>query len=292
MNPQILVTGAPGNVGSEVVNELKRKGISFRVGVFNPDAGQLIADETMEVVPFDFLKPETHQAAFTGIKHLFLVRPPALSNVERDIAPAVRTAIACGVEHIVFLSLQGVENNRIVPHYKIEQLILASSVSYTFLRASFFMQNLSTTQAAEIRDRNEIGLPVGKAKTSFIDVRDIAAAAVCALTEERHLNKKYTLTGKEALSYDQVADKLSSVLGRLIRYTNPSLFTFIWRQLATGHKLGYTLVVAALYTITRMGNAQEVTHDVEAVLGRAPISFDQFAQDYRRSWQPILASVG
>ncbi len=286
MTPKILVTGASGNVGSEVVRGLKEKGIPFRVGVFDPQTAQREDDPHIDTVPFDFLNPETYQTAFAGIKHLFLIRPPALANVERDIAPAIRAAIACGVEHIVFLSLQGVENNRITPHYKIEQLILGMEVRYTFLRASFFMQNLSTTQAAEIRDLSEIALPVGKAKTSFIDVRDIAAVAVCALTDSQHENRKYTLTGSEALDYTQVAEKLSVVLKRPIRYSNPSVFSFVRRQLAAGRSLGYTLIVAALYTITRFGNAKEITGDVQTILGRPPITFDQFVQDYHQCWLP------
>lgn len=283
--PQILVTGASGNVGSEVAAALKRQGIVFRIGAFDCATMQVDAETGIETVPFDFLKPETHAPAFAGIKSLFLIRPPALSNVERDIAPAIYAAVACGVEHIVFLSLQGVEKNRIVPHHKIEQLILESGVHYTFLRASFFMQNLSTTQAHEIRTLSEIALPVGTAKTSFIDVRDIAAVAVCALINPEHRDKSYTLTGQEALDYYQVADKLSDALQRPIRYTNPSVPMFVQRQLRNGHKLGYALVVAALYTITRMGNAKEVTQDVEAVLGRSPISFDTFVQDYQMVWQ-------
>jgi len=285
MDAEIFVTGAPGNVGTEVVRELQRQGVPFRVGVFNT-AAALESNPGMEAVPFDFLRPETHRPAFHGIKHLFLVRPPALANVERDIAPAVRTAIACGVEHIVFLSLQGVEKNRVVPHHKIEQLIVESGVHYTFLRASFFMQNLSTTQAEEIRVQGEIALPVGKARTSFIDVRDIAAVAVRTLTEAQHVDRIYTLTGGESLDYTEVAAKLSLVLNRRIRYTNPSAVQFIARQLQAGQKLDYTLVVAALYTITRFGNAKQTSRDVEAILGRAPISFDQFAYDYRACWQP------
>ncbi len=288
MNAQILITGAPGNVGSEVVSGLQAKGIPFRVGVRNIDKARQAFGAAVEITHFDFLKPETFEAAFASIDRLFLVRPPALSNVQRDIAPAIQAAISAGVKQFVFLSLQGVEKNSIVPHHKIERLIVESGVHYTFLRASFFMQNLSTTQAAEIRDHNEIALPVGKAKTSFIDVCDIAAVAISALTEKVDGNRTYTLTGKEALDYEQVANKLSSKLGRSIRYTHPSLPYFVWHQLATGHALGYTLVVAGLYTLTRLGNAKESTHDVETVLGRPAISFDQFAQDYRECWQPLV----
>jgi uncharacterized protein YbjT (DUF2867 family) len=286
MTARILITGAPGNVGTEVVRSLlMKKDVAFRVGVFDINKAHFEPDEQLEVVPFDFLKPDTYAAAFAGIERLFLVRPPALANVQRDIAPAIRTAVACGVEHIVFLSLQGVDQNRIVPHHKIEKLIQELGVRYTFLRASFFMQNLSTTQAAEIRECSEIGLPVGKAKTSFVDVRDIADVAVCALTEDGHENKKYTLTGMEALDYDQVATKLSRTLGRPIRYTNPSVVRFIGRQLRAGHQWGYTLVVAALYTITRLGNAKEITRDIETILRRSPITFDQFVQDYSACWR-------
>lgn len=287
MAAEILVTGAPGNVGTEVMNGLQKLGIPFRVGVFDLNAASLEAKGNMEVVHFDFLKPETYATAFEGIKRLFLVRPPALSNVERDIAPAVRKAISSGVEHIVFLSLQGVEKNRIVPHYKIEQLILESGIRYTFLRASFFMQNLSTTQAREIREQDEIALPVGRGKISFIDVRDIAATAVCALTGNQHIDKKYTITGSEALNYYEVADKLSQVLQRPIQYRSPSVLNFIVRQLRSGRKLDYTLVITALHTITRFGNASETTHDLETILGRPSISFDQFAHDHQLCWQPL-----
>ncbi|MBA3868113.1 MAG: SDR family oxidoreductase [Anaerolineae bacterium] len=285
MSPQILITGAPGNVGSEVVKALQAKGIPFRVGARDTQKARQSLGDNMEITRFDFLDRETYDASFAGIERLFLVRPPALSNVERDIGPAILAAIKAGVQQIVFLSLQGVEKNAIVPHHKIERLIVESGVHYTFLRASFFMQNLSTTQASEIRDHSEIALPVGQAKTSFIDVRDIAAVSVYALTENYDEDHKYTLTGKEALDYFQVSEKLSSVLFRTIRYTNPSILHFVWKQLASGRKLGYTLVVAGLYTLTRFGNATSITHDFEAVLGREPISFDQFAQDYRHCWQ-------
>ncbi|MCU0466373.1 MAG: SDR family oxidoreductase [Anaerolineae bacterium] len=286
MTSPILVTGAPGNVGTEVVRELLKRGAAVRVAAFDPASAKQVFGDTVEVVGFDFLRPETFAAAFTGVERMFLVRPPTLSNVKRDIAPALDAAIAAGVKHIVFLSLQGVENNRVVPHYKIEQAILAAGVGYTFLRASFFMQNLSTTHKTEIRDRNEIAVPVGLGLTSFIDVRDIAAVAALTLTEDGHADRAYTLTGPEALSYEQVAAKLSAVLGRTIRYTNPSIGSFLRQQRQEGRAFGFALVMTALYTITRFGNAKSVTGEVERLLGRPPISFDQFARDSQAVWQP------
>ncbi len=285
MNAKILVTGAPGNVGSEVVKELMGKA-EFRVGAYHVESAKQAFGDEIDCVRFDFLDPTTFAATFQGIEKMFLVRPPALSNVTRDIAPALNAAKAAGVRHIVFLSLQGVENNRVVPHHKIEQLIREMGFVYTFVRASFFMQNLSTTHRAEIRDHNEIAVPVGKAKTSFIDVRDIAAVAARALLENGHENMCYTVTGSEALDYFQVAETLSTTLGRPIRYTHPSVLKFFRQQLATGSKLGYALVLSGLYTITRFGNAKEVTPVVQNILGRPPITFKQFVTDYRASWMP------
>jgi len=285
MTHPILVTGAPGNVGSEVVRELLAAGHKVRVAAFNTELAHATFGDSVQIVHFDFLKPETFAQTFSGVERMFLVRPPALSNVPRDIAPAIWAAVGAGVQHVVFLSIQGVENNRVVPHYKIEQLLLKTGVDYTFLRSGFFMQNLSTTHRDEIRNRDEIALPVGKAKTSFIDARDIAAVACRALTEAGHAGQKYTVTGAEALDYDEVAARLSAVLGRSIRYTYPSTLAFLWRQLKAGQSPGYALVVTALYTITRFGNAKQVTDDVAKILGRSPISFDQFAEDYRECWQ-------
>ncbi len=284
MTISTLVLGAPGNVGTELVNNLKVTGIPFRVGAFNPSIAKETLGSDVDIVHFDFLKSETYQQTFDGIEAMFLVRPPALANVERDIAPAINAAAEYGVKRIVFLSIQGVEKNHFVPHYKIEQLILKTGVEFTFLRCGFFMQNLSTTHATDIKYRNEIPLPVGKAKTAFIDVRDIAAVATIALTEKRHANQIYTLTGTEALSYNEVAEILSQALNRTIRYTNPMIPTFIFQQLRQGQKLGFTLVVTALYTITRFGNAKTITDDVSRILGRKPISFSQFARDYREIW--------
>ncbi|MCC7209163.1 MAG: SDR family oxidoreductase [Anaerolineae bacterium] len=287
MAGKILITGAPGNVGTHVVRELMASApADVRVAAWDVNAARTAFAGVSDIVPFDFLKPETFGPAFAGVDRLFLVRPPQLANVERDIAPAVRFAVQAGVRRVVFLSLQGVEKNRVVPHHKIELLLRGLPVRWTFLRASFFMQNLSTTHRAEIRDRGEIALPVGRARTSFIDARDIANVAARTLTESGHEDRAYTLTGSAAFDYYEVAGILSDVLGRPIRYTDPSIPAFILQQRRAGRPLGFTLVMAALYTITRFGNASQVTPDVQRVLGRAPISFHAFAEAHRACWLP------
>lgn len=286
MTAEIVVIGAPGNVGTPVVRGLQAADAAFRVAARSVDKARQTLGDDVAIVPFDFLDADTYAATFAGSKRLFLVRPPQLANVQREIVPALQAAVAAGVEQVVFLSLQGVENNRVTPHYKIEQWLLEQGVAYTFLRAGFFMQNLSTTHLAEIRDDDEIFVPAGASRTSFIDARDIGAVAVQALLDPAHRNQRYTLTGPAALTYDEVAAIMSDVLGRSIRYARPSALAFFWRQWRGGQAIGYAVVVTALYTITRMGNAAQVSDDVRQILGRDPIPLRQFVDDHRHLWLP------
>ncbi len=281
----ILITGAPGNVGTEVVRILEEQQARYRVGAYDVALARDMLGPAAPCVAFDFLDPATYAAAFAGVEKLFLVRPPALADVPRQIAPAVEAALRAGVKHVVFLSIQGVERNRFVPHHKIEQLLRESGVASTFLRAGFFMQNLSTTHREEIRQQGRIAVPVGQARTSFIDVRDIAAVAALVLTQPGHENRSYTLTGGQALDYHTVAETLSTALQRPIAYTNPGLLRFVRDQLGQGRAFGQALVMAGLYTITRWGNASTVSPDVTRLLGRPPLTLAQFAHDHRDVWQ-------
>jgi uncharacterized protein YbjT (DUF2867 family) len=283
MTAPILVTGASGNVGSEIVRLLRRHGQPVRVAARDetPEGDR----DGVEAVRFDFADKRTYAGAFVGVERMFLLRPPAISDVRRVIAPAIDAARDAGVRHIVFLSLLGVQRNPVVPHHAIEQHILRSGLDYTFLRASFFMQNLSTTHRQEIADEDIIAVPAGRGRTSFVDVRDIAAVGALALTEEGHANHAYDLTGGEALNYYEVAGLFSEVLGRPIIYRDPSLVAFIRRERARGTELSKVLVMAGIYTTARLGLAGRISDDVERLLGRAPTTMRQFIQDYRAYWE-------
>ena len=286
MQPEILVVGALGNVGAEVVKSLQAKGQGVRAADIFPEKITLRFGESVQAALLDFGLPETFAPAFQGIRKMFLMRPPQIADVKKYMFPALEAAKAAGVEQVVFLSLIGIEQNTIVPHYKVEQWLLASGLNYTFLRCSFFMQNLNTTHRAEIRDQDEIYVPVGQARTSFIDVRDIGAVAAQVLTQTGHEKKAYDLTGGEALSYDEVAGLFTQVLGRKITYRNPSGIQFFFRQLRQGAKLPFALVTTWLYSNTRKGMADQITGEVERLTGRPPIHMRQYIEDYRAAWMP------
>jgi uncharacterized protein YbjT (DUF2867 family) len=284
MSSPILVLGAGSNVGREVVKQLLARGSTVRAADRSTENIVQQVDNTVETVPFDFSKPETFPQTFAGIEKMYLMRPPQISDVKRYMFPAIDAARQAGVKKVVFLSLIGIENTKYVPHYKVEQYLKQSNFQTTFLRCSFFMQNLNTTHRMEIKERNEIFVPVGSAKTSFIDVRDIGAVAAEILSRNDTISKNYDLTGSEALDYIQITKILSEVLGREIKYKNPNLIYFLIETLRRGTPFMFAVVMAGLYTSTRLGMAETVTNEVEDLLGRKPITFREYARDYKESW--------
>ncbi len=280
----ILVTGATGNVGSEVMKGLLGAPVHVVVGLRDPARERV--PPAVEARLLDFENPATWPAALAGVQRLFLVRPPQLSNVDATLGPFLEEAKRRGVRQVVFLSLIGVENNRLVPHRAIEEKIRELGFTFTMLRASFFMQNLDTTHRAEIRDRSELFVPAGHGRTSFVDVRDLAAVGVKALLGELPPNQAYPLTGAEALTYDEVARMLGDELGRPIRYTNPSMLNFVLQKRREGVPWAFALVMLGLYTTCKLGLAAKITPDLGRLLGRPPVSMRQYIRDYRAVWVP------
>lgn len=281
---KILVIGALGNVGGEVVKRLLQSGKNVRAADLSVEKIRARFGNSLEAVTFDFTDKDTFHSAFEGVESMFLMRPPQISDVKRIIYPALDAAQAAGVKHVVFLSLIGIEKAKFVPHYKVEEYLVRSGMTWTFLRCSFFMQNLNTTHRQEIREKSEIFIPVGNAKTSFIDVSDIAEVAVNALSITAHQNKAYDLTGPEAIDYWQAAQILSEVLDRKITYRNPSLFHFLMTHLQRGTPFMFALVMTGLYLSSRNGMAEQVTVEVERITGQKPKTFRQYVQAHKAEW--------
>jgi uncharacterized protein YbjT (DUF2867 family) len=270
VNNLILVTGAKGTVGKEVVRELLKLNANFIISTSKKNTSH---------VYLNFEDSKSIRPAFEGITKLFLIRPPHLAD-KKYFEPVIEIAKEVGIEQIVFLSLLGADKNKVVPHAKIEELILNSGIPYTFLRPSFFMQNLLNQHVEELVKENIIFVPAGKGKTSFIDTRDIGVVAAKALTEKGHGFKSYSLTGNEAISYYEVAEILSKYLQKDIIYTNPSILTF-WRKMRKkGLARDFIIVMIGIYTTAKLGLAKKITTDLEGLLGREPIKFEQFVIDY------------
>ncbi|MBI5951250.1 MAG: SDR family oxidoreductase [Chloroflexi bacterium] len=284
MSSPILVVGALGNVGAEVVKQVLARGGKVRAADIDVQKLKDRFGGAVEAVRFDFTDPTTFDATFKDIRKMYYMRPPHLTNIRRDVKPSMDAAKQAGVTHVVFLSLIGIEGAKYLPHHKVETHFRKLGMQTTFLRCSFFMQNLNTTHCKEINERNEIFVPVGNARTSFIDVRDIGLVAALALTEEGHAAKNYDLTGSEALDYWEATRIMSEELGRRISYRNPNPLYFLIETVRRGTPFMFALVQTGLYTSTRFGMAKYVTGEVEKLTGRKSISFRQYVIDYKDSW--------
>lgn len=277
----ILVTGATGNVGREVVREILRLGHGARAAVLERD---LVDVEGAPAVHFNFRSPAEWPAVLAGVDSLFLMRPPEMADVDATLVPFLQAARTAGVRHISFLSLIGVDKNKRIPHYAVEQALRASGIAFTFVRPGFFMQNATGAYRDDIRFRDQIIVPAGRGKLAFIDVRDIGAVAAKTLCEQGHAGAIYSITGARALNFFELAEVIGAAVGRPIRYTNPSSETFRIHQLSTGAAADYVEVMQGIYFPVRLGVAGGVTDDFSRLMGRPPITIEQYAADYAAHW--------
>ena len=279
----ILVTGATGNNGAEVIKELSRKNVPVRAMVRDTEKAKNAGIKLphVELVKGDFDKPETLLTALDNIDRAFLLTPSS-EQAEAQQNAFVQAAKKSGVAHIVKLSQFAARLDSPVRflryHAAVENEIKASGMAYTFLRPNLFMQGLLNF-APTIKADNAFYAAIGEAKVSMIDVRDIADCAVAALTETGHENKIYELTGPEALSHKEAAQKLSGAAGRLIAFVEISPDAMKQALIEAGFPLYQAEGLCEDYAHYARGEAAEVTTCVQVAAGHAPRFFDVFARE-------------
>jgi len=286
MSKTILVIGATGRVGSELVKLLTRKGESVRAATRNPSAASSRFQNTVDLVEFDYERPHTFAPALVGVERLFLTVRPGDNNSDKAAMPLIDAAKKMKVQRIVALTAMGVEQDDTFMLRILEKYVEASGIAYTHLRPNWFMQNLNSgPMYADIKTTGALHLPAADGKISFIDVRDVAAAGFAALIEAHHEGKAYTLTGKEALSYSHVVEKLSRVAGKEISYVPISEDVARAALVKRGIPTDVIERWAEFHRKVRQGLCSPVSMDIESLLGRSPILFDQYANEHAASWE-------
>ena len=288
----ICITGAGGTVGSEVVKQLELAKVPFRVAYFSKEKVNAALAKGLNAVIIDYNHPETLRTAFQGCDKLFLLGPNALNQTQLELN-AVEAAKAVGVQHIVKQSVMGAEDEAFslaLIHRPVEQAIEASGMTWTFLRPNSFMQNVVTFMSETIKAESAFYSASGEAKIAHIDVRDIAAVAVRALTEPTHAGQAYTLTGPEALTYDELAQKLSVVLGRSISHISLPPEDLKHGMLAEGLPDAIADRMLDLERYYREDQASRITNDVQRVTGQESRQFTQYIRDYTSLLQPVLVA--
>lgn len=289
MKETILVTGATGTLGSEVVKLLSNESANYSVkaGVHSIENAKKIDFPGVEIVQIDYNKPESLTQAFGEIDKIFVLTHPSPNTVEQE-SNMVKEAKKAGIKHIVKQSVMGadesdskVELMRL--HRQAEKIIEESGIEYTFLRPNEFMQNFITFHGSVIKNTNAFYLPMGNAEVSIVDVRDIAAVAVEALklrNEEKFKNKAFTITGPKAISYNNIADTLSAATNKKIQYVSISDDEARSGMKEAGLDDWLVNSILQLNEYFRQGYASQVTSTVRDITGKNAKTFDDFANDY------------
>ena len=282
----VLITGATGNIGVELVKILSRTRQSVRAFVRDRARAQAITVPGIELVQGDFTKPETFRPALEGVDRLFLLIPSS-SEVEQQQRNFVDAAKRGKVEHLVKLSQFAA--NEHAPgrfqryHGAVEKHILTSGIPYTFLRPNLFMQGLLNFRST-ISSQGAFYAPAGDARVSIVDVRDIASIAAKALTESGHEGKTYEITGPEALTHKEMAEQLSKAVGKQIRHVDLPPAAMREALLGFGMPAWQADGLIEDYDHYRRGEASAVATTVRDLTGKEASSFFQFAKDYANSF--------
>lgn len=277
----ILVTGATGKVGQEVVRQLAEAGVPARALVRDPTRASPLRIPGIEIVVGDLARPETLPAVFAGVEKLFLLTRAAPDQVELQ-SNALEAARRAGARHIVKVSVAGGPDAGTQIgrwHWATEKQIEASGLGFTFLRPTLYMQQI-LAYAPSIAATGSFSAPMGAGEIAVVDTRDVASVAVTVLTEDGHDRRIYDLTGPEALSYDRMADAISDAIGKKVVYAHvPPEYTKK-QMLADGLPRWLVDDMLVLASSFRDGYGAGVTSTVAEVTKHPPRSFRQFARDY------------
>lgn len=280
MPAPILVIGASGNVGRSVVNALLARQVGIRAAVRTLSS---IQRPGLDEILFDFLAPATFASALAGCRGLFLLRPPAISQVKSTLIPLIDEAERQGLQQIVFLSVAGADKNPLIPHHAVETRLQAGRMPWTFLRAGFFAQNLCDAYRQDIQ-AGELWLPAGAGRAAFVDALDLGEVAAKALDEGLLQREAPRLTGPEALSFHDVAQILTEELRRPIRYRPVGPLRYAHHVMKQGLPLTQAAVQTILHMGLRFGQAEAVDPQLGQILGRPPHTLREVVRRNLSRW--------
>ena len=261
-NEPVLIIGGAGKTGSRVNALLNARGIATRP----------VSRSTTPA--FDWTRPDTWSAALSGVRSAYVTFQPdlAVDGSEQAIARLSEIARQRGLERVVLLSGRGEPGAQ-----RAEAALRASGVAWTIVRASWFNQNFSEGYLRDSVLAGEIALPAGPVPEPFVDADDIADVAVAALTESRHANELYEVTGPRALTFADAVGEIAAALGRPIRYVQISPEDFVVSMRAYASE-DIVRLMHELFTVVLDGRNVGVMQGVREALGRAPRDFSDYVR--------------
>lgn len=278
---RILITGATGNIGTEVVHYLCEldKESDIIVAVRNVESAKRKFSNlsSLSFRFFDFEEQDCFDTAFNDIDILFLLRPPHISEVDKYFQPLLKSAKNSGIEKVVFLSVQGAEKSKVIPHNKIERLIKSNDFKYIFVRPSYFMQNLTTALLPEIQKNQTITLPSGQAKFNWIDVKNIGeVSAVLIKSFEKYENRAYEIMGAENKNFQEVTKIMSETIGIKFNFISINPISFYFKKRKSGMESGFAMVMTMLHFLPRLQKEPEISDNFNQLTGKKPTTLKEF----------------
>lgn len=287
---KILITGATGNIGFEMIRFLTKMDSSNQLiaGVRSIEkAKDKLKDfPDLDYVRFDFEDIDSFDMALKDIDRVFLLRPPHISDIDKYFKPLILKISEKNINEIVFLSVQGAEKSKVIPHNKIERLIEDFGLSYIFIRPSYFMQNLTTTLIDDIKNKREIILPSGQAKFNWIDIENIGEAGAILLDRFKdYKNEAPEITGLENENFVKVCELINNVIDNPIKYHNVAPLQFYRIKRREGMEKGMTIVMILLHYLPRFQKAPNISDFYEKLTGKKPTALIAFIEREKKQFE-------
>jgi NAD(P)H dehydrogenase (quinone) len=284
---KLLVTGATGKLGGQVVEFLLRRVPVGNIVALARDPGKLtsFAEKGVDIRVGNHFEPDSLERAFSGVKKLLLVSAPAFTDAVTQHANVIEAAKRAGVRHLHYISLQRVAGSTVeIPQVtqwerETEALLQASGLAVTILRNTMYFDTLPFG-----KDVTEVGIraPAGHGLAALASRRDLAEGAAAVLFGDGHEGKIYTLGGSEAVGMADIAVALSEASGREIGYRDVSVAEFVEARIREGFPEPVAAFFAAWFQAIAAGEFSEVTGDLERLIGRIPqTARDFFLSSYR-----------
>lgn len=280
---KIFVYGGTGLVSGFVVDRLLALGHEVYAGTRKPESGKKAPN--LYWVFADALEPNKGLDILDKVDRAFFLSPPGYTDQYAILNPWLEKAKSKKLDKFVLMSAIGVDQAPPeAPFRKLEIALENSGLPFMILRPNWFMQNFHTFWVTGIKNDGKIYFPGGNAKASFIDARDIAASAVAALLNDSWNGKGITLTGKEALTHEEVAKKISQATGLSIGYVDIDPKDFQKGLVGAGLSEDYANFMVYIAGALKEGYVSPVLSTVQELTGKEPISFSQYAEDHKKSW--------
>lgn len=283
----ILVTGATGNVGSSVASALRHRDAEHRLFVRDPSKAAAMLGEDANLVVGDFDDKESLRRALEDATTLFIATPtsPDQPKFERNIVDA---ASGAGVEKIVKLGAARAKVGARLSFHdwqgQTEEHLERSGIPAVLIKPNFYMTNLLAV-AEQVRSQGMLFAPAGEARVAMIDPRDVAEVAAIALTTPGNEGESYEVTGAEAITYIEVAETLSKVIGRPVTFVDLPDQAAHRGLIESGAPPWLADGLVSLFGLVREGFGQTPTDTVLKLTGNEPRTFTEFARDHAASFR-------